>query len=106
MFSNAPELSKEDKINILSGFLPDPKHLLTITPATGFYAKFKDKQEKEVYKPLVAWAFLKNGDMYPLLYKHDNRSHFIAFAIDGFMAIVHVDDLPDEDEDEEEYKTK
>ena len=105
MFGNIPKLTSEDKINMLSGFLPSPQHILTITPATGFYARFKDKQEKEIYIPLVGWAYLKNGDMLPLLYKHDTKSHFIAFAVDGFMAVLHEDHVPDEeDDDEPEFK--
>ncbi len=101
MFGNIPKMTSEDKINMLSGFLPSPQHILTITGAVDFYAKFKNKQEKEIYIPLVGWAYLKNGDMLPLLYKHDARSHFIAFAVDGFMGIVHADHVPDEDVDDD-----
>ena len=106
MFGNIPKMTSEDKINMLSGFLPSAQHILTITPATGFYARFKDKQEKEIYIPLVGWAYLKNGDMLPLLYKHDAKSHFIAFAVDGFMAILHEDHVPDEEDDDDEPEFK
>ncbi len=107
MFGDIPEMSKEDKINILSGFLPSPQHILTITPATGFYARFKDKQEKSLYVPLMGWAYLKNGDMLPLMYNHQTRGHLIAYAVDGFMKIVWEDDVPDvPEEDEEDFKPK
>lgn len=108
MFYNIPKLTNEDKINLLAGFLPDAKHILTITSAHGFYAKFKNKQEKELYIALVGWAYLKNGGMLPLLYKHDSRSHFIAFAVDGFMGIVHEDNVPEDyndDDDDGEFKS-
>ncbi len=104
MFSNAPPMTTEDLANIKFGYLPDPKHLLCISPATGFYARFKDKQEKEIYIALVGWAYLRNGDMLPLLYKHDHRCHFIAFAVDGFMGIVHEDLVPDKDDDDDDDK--
>lgn len=105
MFADLPKMTSEDKINMLSGFLPSPAHILTITPATGFYARFKNKQEKIVFIPLVGWAYLKNGSMLPLLYKQDTRGHFIAHADDGFMGVVYEDDVPEEeDEDENEFK--
>ncbi len=109
MFGDIPKMTSEDKINILSGFLPSAQHILTIVPATGFYARFKDKQEKELFIALVGWAYLKNGGMLPLLYKHDQRCHYIAFAVDGFMGIVHEDNVPedyDDDDDEGEFKSK
>ncbi len=106
MFSNAPKMTTEDLANITMGFLPDPIHLITITSTNVWYAKIKDKKEKDSYMPLVAWAFLKNGWMLPLVYQHDNRSHFIATAIDGFVSIVHDDSLPDDDDKEDsEFKT-
>lgn len=101
MFGNLPKMSTEDLANIKFGFLPSPQHILCITPATDWYARFKDKQEKELYIPLVGWAYMKNGDMLPLLYKHDARGHFIAFAVDGFMGIVHGDHVPDEEDEDE-----
>jgi hypothetical protein len=107
MFSNIPKMEKEDLINMMAGFLPDAKHILTITPATVWYAKFKDKQEKVSYIPLIGWAYLKNGAMLPLLYKHSDRCHFIAFAVDGFMGVIHDDDVPDDDNDGiNEFKSK
>ena len=109
MFQDVPKMENEDKINMLAGFLPRPQHILAIINAIGFYARFKDKQEEVVYIPLVAWAFLKNGSMLPLLYKHDNCCHFIAFAVDGFMGVVHDDNVPEDYNDElgeGEFKTK
>ncbi len=110
MFGEIPKMSTEDKANIMAGFLPSPTHILTITPATTFYARFKDKDEEMIYIPLVGWAYLRNGDMLPLLYKHDSRSHFIAFALEGFMGIVHEDCVPDKDDDDDDndhkYKLK
>ncbi len=107
MFGNVPKLSVEDKANIMAGFLPAPSNILTITPATGFYGRFKNKQEKEIFIPLVGWAYLKNGAMLPLMFKHDQQCHFIATAVDGFMGVVHEDNVPEEDEDEDgEFKSR
>ncbi len=106
MFGNVPKMTTEDLANIALGFLPDPKHLLTITSTNVWYAKIKDKREKDSYMPLVAWAYLKNGDMLPLVYQHDNKCHFIAFAVEGFMGIVHEDGLPDDDDEDDVEKYK
>ncbi len=106
MFGEIPKMTTEDKANMMMGFLPSPEHILTITPATGFYAKFKDKQEKELFIALVGWCYLKNGSMLPLMYRHDQRCHFIAFAVDGFMGVVHEDHVPDADDDDEVEKFK
>ncbi len=97
--SNVPKMTSEDLANMALGFLPDPKHLLTITSTNVWYVKFKNKQEKESFIPLVAWAYLKNGGMLPLLYNHEHRCHCIAFAVEGFMAIVHDDDVPDKEDE-------
>ncbi len=87
----------EDLENVRRGYLP-AGDILQIISATGFKASFKIGDGVE-YSPLVAWAFLRDGTLMPILYDKPSRSHIVAYAVAGFIEITHDDYLEDEEDD-------
>ena len=90
--------------NVNRGYLP-VENILQIVSATGFKASFKIGDRVE-FSPLVAWAFLRDGTLMPLLYDKPSRSHVVAYAVTGFIEIVHDDFFEEEVEEDEEEEDK
>lgn len=95
------KLSEEEKLAVIQGFLPAVDSILTIIPNASYYAVFEDERdgEMEVYRLLVAWAYLKNGDCLPLVY--DDFFHTLRNP-EKLINFIRIDDGDDPDEDEEE----
>lgn len=104
MFSKEKKLTPEDKINLMAGFLPNEDKVLQIIAASGFNAEYQIKGKDNLLVPLIAWAFLKNGAVLPIVYDHSDRGYFVAPTIGGFVRIVHDNDIEDEDETDVEFK--
>ncbi len=88
---------KEDLKNVRMGKLPVGE-LTQIIAAPGFKACFKTDDGEE-HSPLVAWAFLKDGTLVPLMYNKISRSYISAYVVTGFVEITHEDFLEEEEED-------
>ncbi len=95
----------ENLENIRRGYLP-AEGVVQMIAAPGFKACFK-KGDGFEYSPLLAWAFLSDGVVLPVLYEKSTRSHIVAYAIAGFVEVVHEDfieeEYTEEGEEEEEY---
>ncbi len=85
------EMKVEDLENIRRGYLPASGEVLQIVSASGFKACFKNEDGEEEFIPLVAWAFLRDGTLLPVLYDKINRCHIVAYAIAGFIEVTHKD---------------
>lgn len=106
MFRKAKKLSNEDHINLMAGFLPQEDQVLQIIAATGFNAKYKVQNDDDLVVPLIAWAFLKNGAVLPVLYDHKDKGYINARSVEGFMGIIHDKDTEEIDEDDDEIEFK
>ncbi len=104
MFSKEKKLTPEDKINLMAGFLPEEDKVLQIIAASGFNAEYQIKNKENLFVPLIAWAFLKNGAVLPIVYDHSDRGYFVAPTIGGFVRIVHDNDIEEEDETDVEFE--
>ncbi len=85
--------------DIKQGKLPISKEVLQIVSASGFKACFKTTEGNE-FTPLIAWAFLVDGSLLPLLFNKVSRTYISAYAVAGFVEIIHDDYLEEEVEDE------
>ncbi len=87
--------------DIKKGKLPISPEVLQIVAASGFKACFKTTEGNE-FTPLIAWAFLVDGSLLPLLFNKATRTYISAYAVAGFVEIVHDDYLEEEvDEDDD-----
>ncbi len=89
----------ENLENTRRGYLP-ADGVVQMIAAPGFKASFKKGDIVET-SPLVAWAFLSDGTLLPVLYDKTTRSHIVAYAIAGFIEVVHDDYIEDEYIEEE-----
>lgn len=96
--------------DIKQGKLPISSEVLQVVAASGFKACFKTSEGNE-FTPLIAWAFLVDGSLLPLLFNKATRTYISAYAVAGFVEIVHDDYLEEElidgdeldDDDEDEF---
>ncbi len=93
------EFNTDDLEKMSMGYLPDEKHIMTIIPSSSFYAVFEGKGGEEEYDLLVAWAFLRNGAVMPLVYDSQFNMCRCPEKMEGFLRL---DQWADEDDDVEE----
>ncbi len=77
------KFSLTDKDKMGMGFLPAAKHIISIIAANRFYAVMKD----DVCEPLIAWAFIKDGSVWPLIYDKEFATCRCPEKLDTFIRI-------------------
>ncbi len=77
------KFSVTDKDKMGMGFLPAARHIISIIAANKFYAVMKD----DIYEPLIAWAFIKDGSVMPLIYDREFATCRCPEKLDTFIRI-------------------